>query len=169
MQEDDVDEEKRLMETVQQTKDGEDELDPEVVFAESEKEDEEDDENDNDDEFDDDDESSPVDSSSGNAEEMVTNVIVQNGGAQNKRKSKQERAINGDLVDVNADKYDYTEKNSMQGLEINMNAGSSGMHGSSAIGYDSEDNFQAVNLQIELFKSEKSHKDSTPSQTSEPV
>lgn len=50
MQANDVFEEKRLMQTVQKTKDGEDELDPEVVFKQSEKEEENDEDHDEDEE-----------------------------------------------------------------------------------------------------------------------
>lgn len=67
MQANDVEEEKRLMQTVQKTKDGEDEMDPDVVFKESEKDEEanEDDEDENEEEFPEDDGTSEPESSSG--------------------------------------------------------------------------------------------------------
>lgn len=67
MQSNDVEEEKRLMKTVQKTKDGEDEMDPDVVFKESEKDEDanEDDEDENEEEFPEDDGTSELESSSG--------------------------------------------------------------------------------------------------------
>jgi hypothetical protein len=65
---------------------------------------------------------------------------MQEKGAQSNRSH-----INEDLADV-ANKVEMTERNSIHNAFDFANQNSSGIHGSSAIGYDSEDYYHAVNL-----------------------
>lgn len=73
MQANDVLEEKRLMQIELKTTDGDSELDPEIVFKQSEKNDDE--EEDDEEEFEEDGESTPLDSSSGVGQDKASNCI----------------------------------------------------------------------------------------------
>lgn len=78
MQEEDVLEEKRLMQIRLLTKEGEDELDPELVFKQSEKEDsnrDDEDDDDDDDDFEEDESSTPLSSSGVGRTEKQSNCI----------------------------------------------------------------------------------------------